>query len=549
MTDEVNHEVVRRWHEGQSERAIARDLKLGRSRVRRILTEHQQSRSGEIQAGPLPSPPQPRPSKLDEYEAAMRELLTRYPHITAVRMLEELKIRGFQGGYSTVRDRMKLLRPQPTRPLVQRFETAPGLQAQMDYAEYDLDFTQEGRRRVYLFSYVLAYSRRQYLGFTESQDFTTTIRHHVRAFEYLGGVAASCLYDNMKVVVSRYEADQPVYNTRFLAFATHYGFRPVACRPRRPETKGKVERPFYYVETNLLNGRSFHSLEQLNEFTRRWLAEVADVRLHKTTGHRPIDLHAQEQPHLIALPANSYDVAEVVYRSIDCEGFLTYRQNQYSVPWRYVGYVLPVRVTDAELIVYGLNIEEIARHRLLSRDCARQRQVCPGHRPADDTQQEHELLRQSFVELGEIGGRFFQKLLEANRQGWAQARKILALRAHYHPHDLVAALERAARYGAFSHQAIERILHVHAQPKTTLETLADEEQGRLSDLLKDTSVHPRKSSDYQQLLFPEDCDAPPHEENRDERSIHEKDSSSDSPGSDPGTLPDADDSPDGGPAG
>ena len=129
-----------------------------------------------------------------------------------------------------------------------------------------------------LFSYVLGYSRRQYLHFVASQDLETTLREHVRAFEHLGGAAATCLYDNMKVVVARYEDDEPIYNTRFLAFATHYGFRPVACRPRRPQTKGKVERPFYYVETNLLNGREFRTLEHLNEVTAWWLAEVADVR-------------------------------------------------------------------------------------------------------------------------------------------------------------------------------------------------------------------------------------------------------------------------------
>jgi transposase len=548
MNQELTHEIVRRYHEGQSTRGIARDLQISRERVRRTLAGHHQARNGDAPASSLPPPKQKRKSLLDDHEDVMRQLLGRYPRMTAVRMLEELRARGFQGGYSILKERMAQLRPQPAQPLVERFETGPGLQAQMDYAQYDLDFTLEGRRRVYLFSYLLAYSRRQYLCFTESQDFATTVRQHVKAFEHLGGVAAVCLYDNMKVVVSRYEADLPVYNTRFLAFATHYGYRPKACRPRHPATKGKVERPFHYVEMNLLNGREFHSLEHLNEVTRRWLAEVADVRLHRQTQRRPVDLHAEEQPHLIPLPNHPYDAAEVVYRSVDCEGYVKYRQNQYSVPWRYVGQVLPVRITEEELIVFSSQIEEIARHRLLPRSASRQCQLDTAHRPPDDRRQQYELLRGSFAEFGEVGERFFEGLLKAHRQGKAQARNILALRAHYHDRDLVQALERALRYGAFSFYAVERILHVQAQPKTALEMLADREKDHLADLLRDASVPPRPTGDYQQLLSNEEPHA--QEEADPAKADHanpgdEEREPGPPPSGPPGELPNSEDSPDG----
>ncbi len=378
----------------------------------------------------------------------------------------------------------------------------------MDYAVYDLDFTGEGRRRVNLFSYILGYSRRQYLRFVESQDMTTTLREHLRAFEHLGGVAATCLYDNMKVVVTGYEDDVPVYNPRFLAFATHYGFRPVACRPRRPQTKGKVERPFFYVETSLFNGRTFSSLDHLNETTAWWLAHVADVRELREAKQTPLQLHEQERPHLVPLPAQAYDVSAVVYRTVNVEGLVTYGQNGYSVPWRYIGSMLPVRITEKELIVYGLQVEEIARHSLLPGTVRGQRVVHKEHRPAEDARRRHTQLEERFAELGEPGRRFLEGLLKAQRYGKDQAQRVLALLGTYARSDLIAVLERAVRYGAYSHAAVERILSAQARPRTILEVLADEER-QLPPWLGEDTVTPRLTSSYQYL-----CESEPHDEEK-----------------------------------
>ena len=252
MKESTRNEIIRLYYGGTSMRKIADAMHVSRHTVKRALTEHDGQR-----AGTSASSRRKRPSQLDEYEATLLALLERYPEITAMRVLEELRKEGFTGGYTIVKERVGQLRPRRRKQPVLRFETSPGTQAQMDYATYTIDFTEEGPRRVHLFSYVLGYSRRQYIRFVERQDFATTIRQHVQAFEHLGGVAATCLYDNMKVVVTEYDGEEPIYNTRFLAFATHYGFRPWACRPRRPQTNDWVA---YYTSFVFSGGVSIKSM-------------------------------------------------------------------------------------------------------------------------------------------------------------------------------------------------------------------------------------------------------------------------------------------------
>jgi transposase len=500
------NDVIHRWQNRQSVRSIAVDLNLSRYKVTRIIAKYTRDRDvdaaiqNDAPPASLGAAPNLRSSKLDPFADQIAQLLERYPKITATRVLEELKRNGYDGGYSILRERVGRLRKTPAKPLTVRFETAPGVQAQMDWATYEINFTAQGKRRVNLFSYILGYSRRQYIHFTESMDFETTIRQHIKAFDHLGGVAATCLYDNMKVVVTRWEDDAPVYNTRFLAFATHYGYKPWACQVRRPQTKGKVERPFHYIETNLLNGREFRSLEHLNEVARWWLAQVADVRLHGTTKKTPLELHAEERPHLLPLPSLAFDTAQVVYRIVDTDGTIQYANNRYSVPWRLVGESLPVRITEKHLIAYDRSLSEVARH-VMFQGLSGQRRLDPAHAPPRDHEEQMQRLRERFAELGEVGVAYLEGLESKQRNSKHQALQVLGLLHAYHKSDVLRAMQRGVQYYAYSFSSLERILAHQATPKPAWQQLDEGTQETLKQLSESEPVGPRHSQEYQDLLY------------------------------------------------
>ena len=242
------------------------------------------------------------------------------------------------------------------------------------------------------------------------------------------------------------------------------GYRPWACQVRRPQTKGKVERPFYYIEMNLLNGRQFRSLQHLNESARWWLAEVADKRIHGTTKKTPLELHTEELPHLLALPSLQFDTAQVVYRIVDTDGTI-------------------------QLVVYNRSLLEMARHALVVGQIGQRRTVA-GHLPPKDHEAQMNAIRERYATLGEVAIQFLDGILAKTRYSKHHAQKVLTLLNIYPKSDVLAAMQRAVTYRAFGYSSLERILAHQGTPKPSWQQLSESEQEPQED-----NQEPRSSGD------------------------------------------------------
>ncbi len=441
----------------------------------------------------VPKKPMVRKSKLDGFRSQLQQLLKEYPDITGVRVYEELVASGFDGGKTIVTDYLRKIRPKPKKEPVVRFETDPGRQGQMDWSPYTLSFTRTGRQKLNCFSYILGFSRRHYIDFTPERKFFTLIRRHQDAFAHFNGVPATCLYDSEKTVVLRWEGGQPVYNPSFVAFITHYHCRPIACTRGRPQTKGKVEAPFNYVENNLLNGRKFEDLQDLRQTARWWLANRSDLHIHDTTGQPPLELFMEkEQSALTALPAHDYDTAEVALRVCRVDGFLEHETNLYSVPYEYIADIVTVKAKENEIIVYSPELAVIAHHERKPIG-AREKLEDPAHRQSERVRYGLEPVKDAFLALGDGADDFLTGLKERHRNCGFQARYILRLKEHYHCEDIHTALMHAMKYCAFEGKAIERILKARFSPRK-LESMAARSASKIFSSLP--KIKQRPLEDY-----------------------------------------------------
>jgi transposase len=497
--EELVHHVVTLAKQGVTRRAIARALGVSRNTVRALLDAHEQGRDTEHVAITRPSRA-PRPTKIDTYKPRVAELMARFPNITAQRVFEILKDEGFDGGSTRVKLLVRSMRPPPKpAPSLTTPDYAPGEMSESDWSPYEIQFTTGKKALVQALSYVLVFSKRKYFGLYESNDLYALMDGHDRAFARMGGCARETKYDSQKPVVLRWEGNQPIYNPRFLAFSSHYEFRPLAVRRGHPNDKPRTERSFWEVERSFLNGREFRDLDDMRAQLADWLDRIVDHRrLEKRTA---LERFEQEREHIVPLPRHAYDTARVLYRLCGIDGFIRWAGNHYAVPYEHVTDILPVRITQRELFVYAADLRCIARHELAPRGAGLKLDPAGFHPPPQ---------RKSPVDLDQVGAAFehmgegaaeFFRLISAGAPrvwGW-QARRILLMRERYTTEEIDRALAHAASFGALDHASVERILVARATPRTLDEYVAEETSRRIATALGRDRTEPRDLTEYDRL--------------------------------------------------
>lgn len=332
------------------------------------MTGHDRKTIRKYLSKPLDYPHQYRhlkAGKLDPFKGYLESRIEQFPFLSSIRLLEEIRNQGYDGGYTIVKDYIRTIRPKRSVIAEIRYETKPGVQAQVDWSDC-LYLTFDGEtKRINCFSMILGYSRMRYVEFTTSTDIQTFLLCHQHAFDYFGGVTQEILYDNMKVVVIKRKNPSTTsdFHSSFVDFRDHYGFTSYLCRPYRAKTKGKIERAIRYIKENFLYGRFFSSIDDLNNRAYEWMEKV-NHQVHGTTLEVPYIRHKEEQ----LCPISSippYQIKRRFERIISKDSFISLFGNRYSVPWKYARQNAIVEVAGNRVIV-AVDGEVICEHNLLS---------------------------------------------------------------------------------------------------------------------------------------------------------------------------------------
>ena len=439
------------FQKGYNKTQISKMLQIDRKTVRRILKEIDTNGAVERKE---------RVSMLDPYKEFIHLQVSK--DLSATRIFQDMVTEfDFNGSYDTVKKYVSKIRKKP-QAIYMVLNSLPGEEAQVDFGYIGTIKLPDGRRRkAWIFVMELSFSRYMYVHIVFDQTVKTFIDCHKRAFRYFNGVPRNIKIDNLKAAILETDFYEPVFQRTYASFANYYGFLAEPCRIYTPTDKGKVESNIKYVKDNCFKARDFEDIDTARIFLKNWLEKVANVRVHGTTKHIPMDMfNEEEKQKLLPLPKVEYVITDIKETTVYPNCHISCQSNYYSVPYQYVGETVSVVVQDNLVKIFHKE-KEIALHPLL-KDEKGKFQTDNKHYPDKKTITTEEIksrLREEMSQIGVHALQFYDLFMdsESRKYEYRSISGILSLRKKYDDKVIDSACQRAYTYGALKYKTVKNI--------------------------------------------------------------------------------------------
>lgn len=414
-------------------------------------------------------------SKIDAFKEQIIEWCCEPYQFNGTRIFRELKLRGYDGSigpvYRYLRAINEDLQEHINSKATVRHESPPGDQAQFDWSPYNV-LVNGTYVTVYCFAMILSASRKKAVCFSLKSDAAAIYEAIQELFGDLGGVTLELLIDNPKSLVlenNPESEDEIRYNPHALLVAKHLGTELNACPCYWPRKKGKIERPFRYIEEQFIKGNSFSSMEDLNRRGKSFIQEWCDQK-HSTTGRIP-NLHylQEEKPVLLPFPSTRYRMKQLQPRIISPDCYISINSSKYSVPAKYACKTMLFRV------IYGFRIEIYDRKEKLvltleASDKKHDIRTDPSHYKdiAPKTATSIPQIRRDFTAKYHNGSRYLEAAGKRFDQPTHYARKIMLLEELYDADTIDRFLGYAVEHDALDITAFKKLLRSYNTGKLTL---------------------------------------------------------------------------------
>jgi transposase len=468
-------EILRLKFAGFSPRQIAASLGHALSTIQECLRRAAQASL----SWPLPQdlddarleallyPKQPRAIEIPAPQFAQIQRELSRPGVTRLLLWQEYKAQHPEGlQYTAFCVQYRQWLERGAEP-VMRFEHRAGEKCFVDYAGQTVDIIDRHTgeiRQAQIFVAVLGCSNYTYAQASWTQTLPDWLGAHVQALEFFGGVPAAFVPDNLKSGVDRAHRYDPELNRAYAEFAEHYGVAILPARVRKPRDKSKVETAVQIVERwilALVRNRQFFSLPELNAAIDELLIELNDRPFQKLDGSRRSRFVELDRPALKALPARAYEYAQWKLAKVHPDYHIEVEHAYYSVPYKYIGQRVEVRVSARMLEVFAKR-QLIASHvRLFKRGA---RATLDAHRPANHRAVIDTTIERLIARAEAIAPSVAQVLREQfNRKRHPEealrvAQGILRLASDFSPQQLAAACERAITLKACNYRSVRAFI-------------------------------------------------------------------------------------------